>query len=229
MWKDVCERRDDAGPKLTLSQKQKLFAGELGPGHIWCGGAPLQLTLPSLLVVLLRTLVSLLPHHHQHFKAKLSHLPIEACSRSSSRQANNWHAIFVITFCDDTFTFGTLTPLHTSPALIFNLIDIRLVDYLIIIIHNYLYLRLSLKMLTPFAKKDVIDWREFLESESEKNKKDVDVLLSRWGCSRSRPTWLTCPPPFTWKRQSDGQTWQQYLMPKFFFSTSQKLFYYHIL
>lgn len=98
MWKDVCERRDDAGPKLTLSQKQKLFAGELGPGHIWCGGAPLQLTLPSLLVVLLRTLVSLLPHHHQHFKAKLSHLPIEACSRSSSRQANNWHAIFVITF-----------------------------------------------------------------------------------------------------------------------------------
>lgn len=23
-------------------------------------------------------------------------------------------------------------------------------------------------MLTPFAKKDVIDWREFLESESEK-------------------------------------------------------------
>ena len=44
----VCER-DDAGPKFTLSPKQKLFAGELGPGHIWCGGAPLQLTLPSLL------------------------------------------------------------------------------------------------------------------------------------------------------------------------------------
>ena len=50
MWKDVCVcERDDAGPKFTLSPKQKLFAGELGPGHIWCGGAPLQLTLPSLL------------------------------------------------------------------------------------------------------------------------------------------------------------------------------------